>query len=109
MTSPFDPSPAIARGLVDLFGGAGKVVEGMIPGADAANALIDGVVASRRWMSDRHNWVRVGWTMGGAFLMYMGVLMLAKPGIDSAVEAAGKAAEVLPVGKIAKISKAVPK
>lgn len=99
MTMPLVPGPGIIAGLAT---GGLKTVQGMIPGADAANAVIDGIVASRRWLSERHNWTRVGWTIGGAFLMYMGVLMLAKPQIESASQAATKVLDVLPAGKAVK-------
>lgn len=108
MTTPIPPGTV--AGIAGLFGkGAKAAVEGIIPGADAANAAIDGIVATRRWLSDRHNWTRVAWTLGGAFLMYMGVLMLAKPQIESAAQAAGKVLDVVPVGKAAKAAKAVAK
>lgn len=109
MTSPLDPgAPAAnivkgAKTLAGWIGSGAQQVTGVIPGADAANTLIDSIAASRRWLAERHNWTRVAWTIGGTFLMYMGVLMLAKPQIESAVQAAGKAAEILPAGKIAKV------
>lgn len=105
MTSPVDPSEigrAAAGGIAGAWLTGSQTIDGLIPGADAANAVIDGIVASRRWLSVRHNWIRVGWTVGGAFLMYMGVIMLAQPAVSTVAQAAGKAAELVPMGKAAK-------
>lgn len=113
MTSPFvDPigqAGAIVKGAQVAAGwlGAGaQEITGLIPGADAANAAIDGIAATRRWLSDRHNWTRVAWTVGGAMLMYYGMLLLAAPKVTGVVE---KVSNIVPAGKVANATKAVVK
>jgi hypothetical protein len=70
--------------------GAVTGVSGLLPGADAAGSLLDVLVATRRWVSVRHNWVRVAWTVTGVALMWAGALMVIKPEISSAVQAVGE-------------------
>lgn len=72
-----------------------KVVLGSIPlpGLDQAATLVDSVTAVRRWVSDRHNWVRVGWFVGGSLLLWAGVLVLARKPIVATAKGAGAAAK----------------
>lgn len=67
--NPFDPAQV---------GGAIRRVAGVIPGASEAAGFLDAAVATRRWISDRHNWVRVGWFVLGAGMIYAGVIVLAR-------------------------------
>lgn len=94
------PNPALVPPVVAGGVQAAKEVTGLIPGADAAASLIDGVVAVRRWISDRHNWTRVAWFGAGVVLVLTGAAMLARKPIQAAVTA-------VPVGKAAKAVKAV--
>lgn len=66
-----------------------RLVSGLLPGANAAGGLVDGVVAVRRWISDRHNWVRVGWFVAGGLLFYGGIAVLARKQIIGAAQATG--------------------
>jgi hypothetical protein len=70
-----------------------KVVLGNIPlpGVDQATALVDSATAVRRWISDRHNWVRVGWFVGGSLLLWAGVVVLARKPIIATAQGAGTA------------------
>jgi hypothetical protein len=70
--------------------GAVTGVSGLLPGADAAGSLLDVLVATRRWVGVRHNWVRVAWTATGLALMWAGALMVIKPEVSSAVQAVGE-------------------
>lgn len=60
-------------------------VSGLIPGGSAVNAGLDAVMAVRRWMSDRHNWVRIGYFGAGLAMIYIGAAWLAKPAVTAAV------------------------
>lgn len=51
----------------------------------------DVATAARRWVSDRHNWVRVGWFAAGSIMITTGVIML---GIGPARAAASTARNV---------------
>jgi hypothetical protein len=60
------------------------------PGLDNA------VTAVRRWTSDRHNWVRVGWFAAGMVLLIGGVsTFAARPAAAAASSAAGAARKVI--------------
>lgn len=58
-------------------------VEGLIPGASEAHAGVDAVVAVRRWISDRHNWVRMGWFAAGLAMIYIGAAWMSMPIVKS--------------------------
>lgn len=96
MTNPIPPGAASA-GAAAVVGGL-REVKGLIPGADAASAVTDGVTAVRRWVSDRHNWTRVAWFGAGVTLMMIGAGMIGRPVAQKAVRAAATA---VPTGKIA--------
>jgi hypothetical protein len=67
----------------------------IIPGVGAAEQALSYVSAAKAWVSDRHNWVRVGWTTLGVVLIYGGVIVIArKPIAASATKAAALAAKV---------------
>lgn len=61
-----------------------------IPGLAAVTDIGAGIGAVRRWVSDRHNWVRVAWTVGGLVLMASGVAVMAGKPAASAVRTATK-------------------
>jgi hypothetical protein len=90
---------AVGQTITGAAGAATSAVSGLVPGADAAGSLIDGMVAVRRWIGVRHNWVRVGWFVSGMILMYAGAFMIIKPEVQSGVQAV---TDVVPVGKITK-------
>lgn len=57
---------------------------GALPGGDTVDAV-------RRWVGDRHNWVRVGWFGAGVVLIVAGVIVIANRATGGAVgNAAGK-------------------
>lgn len=89
MTSPTPPDP-YSGGLPNPLDpeqvrGAVRRVTGIIPGASEAAGMLDAVVATRRWISDRHNWMRVGWFVLGAAMIYGGVIILARHQITGAI------------------------
>jgi hypothetical protein len=94
-------APGLGPQIGQAIAGLTKVE---IPGVDSANALIDGIDATRRWMSDRHNWIRVMWFGAGMILMIGGAMIISRPAIS---KTAGTVAAVAPVGKIGKVAKAV--
>lgn len=67
---------------------ARQFVDRVIPGADTANAVVDAVEAMRRWIGERHNWVRLGWFAAGLAMIYIGGAALARPAVTSAVRSA---------------------
>lgn len=82
-------SPA-GEAVVGAATGAVNTVTGLLPGADAANAVVDAVTAIRRWVSDRHNAVRVAWFVAGYALIIAGAYRIARPAIDPVIETAKK-------------------
>jgi len=98
MTQPA-PNPigaAIGAALTVPAKVAGAVVQkvpGVIPGADAAASAIDAVVATRRWIGDRHNWWRVVWGVSGVALVYIGVVILVRKPLGRAASATAGAVE----------------
>jgi len=83
------PNPTNPQQVAGAIVGNTKTVLGLLPGADAANSLIDGITASRRWIGDRHNWARVLWFVSGATLLYMGAAVLVRKQIKAGIDAAG--------------------
>lgn len=80
---------------------AGAVTDALNP----FTGLDDSLTAVRAWISDRHNWVRVSWVVGGVAMFVAGVLMI---GGRTAGKAAGTVVQtVLPAGKAAKAVKKV--
>ena len=62
-----------------------------IPGLAQITDLGQALGAVKRWISDRHNWVRVGWFVGGVVLMVGGVAVMAgKPAVQSTIKTVGK-------------------
>jgi hypothetical protein len=93
MTSPYTPgtvpnplNPAQVAGAIQ---GAVKTVAGVVPGANEAAGILDSVIAARRWMADRHNWIRVAWFVGGGMLLVGGALTLARKPISGIASNAG--------------------
>jgi len=62
-----------------------KTVVGVVPGAKEAAGILDAVIASRRWLSDRHNWVRVAWVSAGFALVVGGAFVLARRPVNAAI------------------------
>lgn len=74
MTVPI--GPAAATGAA-----AGAAVGGAITDAREAAGNLPGLAeisAARAWMANRHNWVRVGWFVGGLVLMIAGAVTFAE-------------------------------
>jgi type IV secretory pathway VirB2 component (pilin) len=86
------PTGAAAAGVIEGAKQVRQTVTGLLPGADAAASVIDGIVATRRWISDRHNWIRVGWFVSGAVLFYGGAYMIIRPATEPLATAAAKTA-----------------
>jgi hypothetical protein len=78
------PNPLNPAQVAGALAGGVKTVTGLIPGADAANAILDATTAARRWMGDRHNWVRVGWVVAGFALVAIGASILVRKPIGQA-------------------------
>lgn len=81
------PSPADRA--EDVLTAPVRMVSGLLPGADAANSVADAATAVRRWVSERHNWVRVSWFITGVTIAWIGVVVLARKPIGGAMEATG--------------------
>lgn len=96
MTFPITPPPAI-QNEINKFGG--KVINA-VPGVETADAIADGVSAVRRWIADRHNWIRVIWTVSGFALMIGGAMVISRP-----VARAGKVTSTLVTGTVGKAVK----
>lgn len=72
----------------------------LVPGAGAYSAAQQAVAyldAAKRWVADRHNWVRVGWTLAGGLLIYGGVIVMARRPIASAATKAAAVASKVPL------------
>ena len=94
MTAPI-PNPAQAGAAAGDMLGRIIVTPSIIPGVGELAGLADTVTAARRWVSDRHNWVRVSWVGLGVFLVAAGVIWMARKPIEQMVqEKAGAAAAV---------------
>lgn len=63
------------------------IVDDTKEAAATAAAAIEQV---KTWISDRHNWVRVGWFVAGYTMIVVGVAILAKPAVDKAASSVGK-------------------
>lgn len=88
-----NPVTALTTGPVTAL------LSGLLPGQDAAQGLIDAILAIRRWTSVRHNWTRVLWFVGGSALMLLGGIMLLSPSVDTVAQAV---TTVVPEAKAAK-------
>ena len=97
MTAPVDPSliPEAADRLTRLIMAAPSV----IPGVGELAGVVDSMLAVRRWISDRHNWVRVVWVVGGFSLMVTGAMLMARRPIESAATRVGGEVISSAVGK----------
>lgn len=83
MTLPFDPRTPTGAAIVGQGAQALKTAQGTI--TDITGAL----TATRRWVSDRHNWVRVAWTVSGLVMIYVGVVVLARRPIAAGLRSSG--------------------
>ena len=73
---------------------------GIIAGTDSvgvARTLTGRVVAAGVWVANRHNWIRIVEVILGAGLFIAGMLRVAAPVIEPAVENAAKVAAVAAV------------
>lgn len=66
-----------------------KVAQKVQAPVDSLDALKDGAAAVRRWVSDRHNWVRVTWFSGGLVCFVVGAVMVAGKPAASAAKVVG--------------------
>lgn len=122
MAQPRTPDPgAIGDAFAELLGGGlgygapdtDKVTAGANQAASIADATgvgdaVDGIRAVRRWVSDRHNWIRVGYFLGGAWLFGVGAVMVAgRPASKAAAPIVNLATGAAPTGRIGKAVKAV--
>lgn len=89
------------------IGAAGEAVGGLLDSLNPFSDLTDSLSAVRRWVSDRHNWVRVSWVVGGASMFTVGVIMMAGRPVGKTAGAAVQL--VTPAGKAVKAAKAVGK
>jgi hypothetical protein len=98
------PGPVVIGGAVGIGAAQAKKakeeIPGLVPGADAANAVIDGVTAARRWISDRHNLIRIAWFGSGVVLIIAGAVIISRPiqnagKVTSTLLTGGKAANVI--------------
>jgi hypothetical protein len=110
VTSPVSPTIAATVGAVvsGIAGGAGNVsaaaksdasntLAGLIPGAGLAGDITDEALAIRAWITDRHNWTRVGWFLAGAVMFTVGAVMLGERPIAAAANTVAA-----PVGRVVK-------
>ncbi len=83
-----------------------RVVAGVLPGSVAEAVGLDAVgeqlAAVRRWISDRHNWIRVGWAGIGVAAIVVGGTIMARKSIAAGAKVVTKA---VPAGKVAKVLK----
>ncbi|MGE5827532.1 MAG: hypothetical protein ACM30G_04105 [Micromonosporaceae bacterium] len=87
------PNPGAAA--ADLTARIVSAAPSVIPGAGEVAGVVDTFVAARRWISDRHNWVRVAWVVSGFVLIATGVAWMARRPIESRItETAQTAAAV---------------
>lgn len=59
---------------------------------DGLGTLAADLELVRAWISDRHNWTRVGWAVGGFILLGIGMFMVARPVVEPAAKTAAKGA-----------------
>lgn len=95
------PSPA-PTGAAKEPGLIEKAINALTPdavkeGVDELGGAVDGLRAVRAWISDRHNWLRVAWFLGGSLMFSVGVVMLAERPLAKAATQV-----TAPVGKVVK-------
>lgn len=97
------PGPGGVAGVVGEIAGAAVGAAGgavsKIPGVDLLGDVADTARAVRAWVSNRHNWVRVSWFVGGTVMFTVGAVMLGERPIANATNAVVK-----PVGSVIKSS-----
>lgn len=86
---------AEAQATAAALGAGAKLVD-KVPGAAALGDLTDSVRAVRAWISNRHNWVRVGWFLSGAAMFTIGLVLIGERPIGKVAGAAGEAAKFIP-------------
>lgn len=96
MTSPVNPVTAGARAAESAVRTVFALPE-VVPGVGELAGVVDSLAAARRWMGDRHNWIRVLWVMSGFAFVVTGVTWMARKPITQAVT--GTAATVVTKGK----------
>lgn len=81
-------------GAVDVLGAFGldpnhvPVVGGLISAAEAPGKIAESVVSLVTWVFDPHNWLRVGYILGGSILVGGGLFLMAKSvGMSAALPA----------------------
>lgn len=92
-------SPEEASRVADQWHPRGwsGLIKDYVPGGEALVGLGDALDATRRWVSVRHNWVRVGWVAAGATLIAIGAAVLVKPATRAAARTAAQTAgRILP-------------
>lgn len=62
--------------------------EQALPSIPGVGDALDAVVAVRRWISDRHNWARIGWFVGGVAMFTVGAALVARPAVEAAAKEA---------------------
>lgn len=81
-----------------------RVAVGAIPGsvseAVGLDAVGESLAAARRWISDRHNWIRIGWAGIGVAAIVVGGTIMARKSIAAGAKVVTKA---VPAGKVAKV------
>lgn len=72
--------------------GAGAQTVGLIPDSlNPLSGISDGIGAVQNWVTDRHNWIRVGWVALGVGFIIVGAVSVTKGTPVAAI--AGKAAK----------------
>jgi len=110
MTTPIDPQTIgnVAGIISSLTGGAknaansaasdaSNALKGVVPGASQLGDITDEARAVRAWITNRHNWTRVAWFLGGSVMFTVGAVMVGERPVANATNAV-----VAPVGRIVK-------
>jgi hypothetical protein len=87
--NPVDPTGTVTGWVVDALGQGQKVATGLTGGVGGVTAAVDSIVATRRWIGDRHNWLRVAWFMAGSGLLMVGLTILVRKPAMATLDATG--------------------
>lgn len=95
------PTPNVGAGKAQTQPRTGGLVGGVKDAVTDVLNPFSGVEATvsaiRAWSTDRHNWVRVAWFVGGVGMIGVGIAMLGGRQAGAAVTT------VIPMGKAAKL------
>jgi len=105
------PDPGVGAGIAQAANNVGTIIGAVadavtrpvtsVAGDVAAGLgdVTDGVRAVRRWVSDRHSWVRVAYVVAGGLMFAVGVVMVSMPAVKAGSQVVAPIAGV--AGKVA--------